>query len=130
MNLLCPLGRLLFSLIFIAAAPRHFSHEGIEHARSLGVPVAMLLVPASGVLALLGGISVAIGLKAKWGAWALILFLLPVTLWMHAFWRLSDPVAIHIEGAMFAKNLSILGGALLIAYFGAGSFSIDELRNR
>jgi uncharacterized membrane protein YphA (DoxX/SURF4 family) len=90
----------------------------------------VLLVPVSGVLALVGGISVAIGLKAKWGAWALITFLVPVTLWMHAFWRLSDPAAIHIQSAMFAKNLSMLGAALLISQFGAGSFSIDALRNR
>lgn len=130
MNFLSPLGRLLFSLIFITAAPRHFTHEGIEHAMSLGVPAAVLLVPLSGVLAFAGGISIAIGLKAKWGAWALIVFLLPVTLWMHAFWRLSDPAAIHIQSGMFAKNLSMLGAALLIAQFGAGSFSIDSLRNR
>ena len=130
MNFLCALGRLLFSLIFIAAAPRHFSHEGIDHARALGVPMANLLVPVSGVLGLLGGTSVAIGLKARWGAWTLILFLLPVTLWMHAFWRLGDPAAIHVQTAMFVKNLSMLGGALLIAHFGAGTFSIDALRNR
>jgi putative oxidoreductase len=89
------LGRILFSLIFIVAAPRHFSPEGIRHAAELGVPMAGLLVPLSGAMALLGGLSIALGYQAKPGAWMLVAFLLPVTFAMHAFWKLTDPVAIH-----------------------------------
>jgi putative oxidoreductase len=126
MKFLFPLGRVLFAVIFITAAPRHFTHEGIQHAADLGVPAAVVLVPLSGVLALVGGISVAIGYKARWGATALIAFLLPVTLWMHAYWRLSNPQAVHIQQAMFFKNISMLGAALLISQFGAGRVSIDK----
>lgn len=130
MKLLFPLGRVLFSLIFIIAAPRHFSHEGIQHAVALGVPAATVLVPISGLLAVVGGLSVAIGYRARWGAWALIGFLIPVTWWMHGYCRLSDPAALHVQQAMFAKNLSMLGAALLISQFGAGPVSLDERRNR
>ncbi len=126
MRFLFPLGRVLFAIIFILAAPRHFTQEGIKHAADLGVPFAALLVPLSGVLALCGGISVALGLKTRWGAWMLVGFLLPVTFWMHAYWKLSDPASVHIQNAMFAKNLSMLGAALLISQFGAGAFSVDE----
>jgi len=77
-------------------------------------------------MALLGGLSVATGFKARWGAWMLVAFLLPVTLIMHAYWRLHDAGSIHIQNAMFSKNLSMLGAALLIAYFGAGPISIDK----
>jgi putative oxidoreductase len=31
----------------------------------------------------------------------------------------------QMQSAMFLKNVSILGGALLIAYFGAGPVSLD-----
>jgi putative oxidoreductase len=126
MRYLFPVARILFAFIFIMAAPRHFTQEGIQHAADLGVPVAGLLVPFSGVMALVGGISVATGYKARWGAWVLAAFLVPVTLMMHAFWVLKDPIAIHVQQAMFAKNLSMLGAALLIAQFGAGPISIDE----
>jgi putative oxidoreductase len=118
-------GRILFALIFIIASPRHFSQEGIQHAADLGVPLAGVLVPISGVMALVGGLSVAAGFKARWGAWALAAFLVPVTLMMHAFWKLHDPGAIHVQQAMFAKNLSMLGAVLLIAYFGSGPLSVD-----
>ena len=94
----------------------------------LGVPFAPLLVPISGVLAIVGGLSVALGYKARWAAWLLVAFLVPVTGMMHAYWRLSDPAAIHIQQAMFAKNLSMLGAALLITQFGAGRSSIDDLK--
>jgi putative oxidoreductase len=118
-------GRILFALIFITASPRHFSREGIEHAAQLGVPLSGLLVPISGVMALAGGLSIALGYKARWGAWTLVAFLIPVTFMMHAFWKLQDPVMVHTQQAMFAKNVSMLGAALMIAYFGSGPCSID-----
>jgi putative oxidoreductase len=125
MRFLVLAGRILFALIFVTAAPRHFSREGIEHAAQLGAPLAELLVPISGVLALAGGLSIALGYKARWGAWSLVAFLLPVTFIMHGFWRLQDPVLAHTQQAMFAKNISMLGAALMIAYFGSGPLSID-----
>jgi putative oxidoreductase len=117
-------GRILFALIFVTAFPRHFSAEGIAHAAELGVPFANVLVPISGVLALAGGLSVATGFYAKWGAWALVLFLVPVTLGMHQFWNLSDAGQRHIQLSMFAKNVSMLGGALILACYGSGPFSL------
>ncbi len=50
----------------------------------------------------------------------------PVTRCRHAYWKLSDPAAIHIQTAMFAKNLSMLGAAFLISQFGAGPISFDK----
>ena len=126
MRYLYPLGRILFAMIFILAAPRHFSAEGIQHAADLGVPLAGLLVPASGILAIAGALSVAFGYRARWGAWALVAFLIPVTLMMHQFWTVQDPALAHIQQAMFAKNISMLGAALLITQFGPGKVSFDE----
>jgi putative oxidoreductase len=128
MRMLFPIARIMFSLIFITAAPRHFSSEGIGHAISLGVPFAHLLVPLSGVMAIAGGLSVALGYKARWGGWVLVAFLVPVTWMMHAYWKQSDSAAFRVQQAMFAKNLSMLGAALLITQFGAGRISIDDLK--
>lgn len=118
-------GRILFSLIFIIAIAGHFSQQMIGFAAAQGVPLAPIVVPLSGVIALLGGLSVALGYKAKWGAWLLVLFLAPVTFKMHNFWAVQDPMMAMMQQAMFMKNLSMLGGALLISYFGAGPLSLD-----
>jgi len=120
------LGRVLYSLIFITAAPGHFKAGTIAYAASNGVPMANILVPLSGVLALLGGLSVLLGYKAKCGAWLLVLFLVPVTLTMHKFWVLPDPNAAMMQQIMFMKNVSMLGAALLITQFGTGPASLSD----
>ena len=120
-------GRILFSTIFIMTIMGHFSKQDINYAAAAGVPLASIAVPLSGIMALLGGLSIAFGYKAKWGAWLLVLFLVPITLMMHNFWAAPDQAAAQMQMAMFIKNLSILGGALMIAYFGTGPLSLDSL---
>jgi uncharacterized membrane protein YphA (DoxX/SURF4 family) len=43
---------------------------------------------------------------------------------MHGFWKLSDPQAIHVQQAMFSKNIAILGAALLLTQLGSGPPSL------
>jgi putative oxidoreductase len=123
-------GRQLFSLIFIIASAEHFSPATVESAARHGVPWPDLLVPVSGVIALVGGLSVLLGFRTRFGAVLLVIFLVPVTVMMHNFWTATDPLTHHIERAMFLKNLTMIGGALVITYFGADPLSLDALLNR
>jgi putative oxidoreductase len=127
---LVPVGRTLFAAIFLLSSFAHFSSGAIGYAAQQGVPLASVMVPLSGLLALLGGLSVLLGYRARIGAWLIVAFLVPVTLMMHRFWVAPDPMMAQIQMAMFMKNVSMLGGALLIAYFGAGPFSLDGRRSR
>jgi putative oxidoreductase len=126
MGIVAFLGRVLFSLIFITSSFAHFSQGAIQYASSMGVPMASILVPCAGILAFFGGLSILLGYKAKIGAWLIVLFLVPVTLMMHSFWQVEDPQAAMLQYIMFMKNLSMLGGALVIAYFGSGPLSIKH----
>jgi putative oxidoreductase len=118
-------GRQLFSIIFIVASAGHFNAQTMTSAARHGVPLPTILVPLSGIIALAGGLSVLFGYRARFGAWLLVIFLIPVTLMMHNFWAVPDPAASQIERAMFMRNVTMLGGALLISYFGAGPLSLD-----
>jgi len=118
----------LFVAIFLLAGRSHFDPGTIAYARSARAPFAQLLLPASGVLACLGGLSVLLGWRARVGAAMLVAFLVPVTLSMHAFWAVKDPMMSQIQFAMFMKNLGLLGGALLLAHLGAGPYSLDARR--
>ena len=120
-------GRILFSAIFIMTIIGHFSKQDISFAAAAGVPLAPIAVPVSGIIAFLGGLSIAFGYKAKWGAWLIVLFLVPITIMMHNFWAAPDKMAAQMQMAMFIKNISILGAALMIAYFGTGPLSLDSL---
>jgi putative oxidoreductase len=125
MNMKCAVlfGRIFYSAIFVLAGVGHFSEEKIGLAASQGVPFASILVPISGIMVIVGGLSVALGFKAKYGAWILATFLVPVTIMMHSFGSVSDNDDIQL--VMFMKNVALLGGALIIAYFGSGPLSLD-----
>jgi putative oxidoreductase len=107
-------------------AMSHFSSQTIQYAESAGVPFASLAVPLSGIIAVLGGLSVMLGYKIKAGAWLIVLFLVPVTFSMHAFWNITDPMIKQMQMIMFFKNISLVGGSLAFAYNGAGPLSIDN----
>jgi putative oxidoreductase len=124
------LGRFFYVLLFLMAGPLHFSKPEIAYAVSAGVPLASIAVPLSGVLAIAGGLSILLGYRAKLGAWLLVIFLIPVTLMMHKFWGVQDPMMAQIQMAMFLKNVAMLGAALLISQFGAGPISLDARRSR
>ena len=119
-------GRILFSLIFLAGGLGHFSAQSIGFAASQGVPFAAVLVPISGIISIAGALSILLGYKAKIGAWLIVIFLIPVTLLLHKFWTIQDPMMKQMDMVMFLKNLGLLGGALFIAFFGAGPISVDE----
>ena len=124
------LGRFFFALIFLMAGANHFNKQTIGYAGSQGVPLATIAVPLSGVLAIAGGLSILLGYRAKLGAWLIVVFLVPVSLMMHKFWTVQDPMMAQIQMILFMKNVSMLGGGLLISQFGAGSFSLDASRSR
>jgi len=120
-------GRQLFSVIFIIASAGHFAPGTIALAADHGVPLALLLVPASGVIALAGGLSVLFGYRAKAGGWLLVVFLVPVTFMMHNFWAAADASTFWFELVLFARNVALLACALLVTRVGAGSLSLDAL---
>lgn len=130
MGVVVLVGRILFALIFILSSFGHFGGATIGYAAQHGVPAAHLLVPLSGVLALAGGLSVLFGVWARIGALLLVAFLIPVTLTMHDFWHVADPMMRQMQRVNFLKNTSMLGGALLVAWFGAGPLSVDAWLHR
>jgi len=107
------------------ASPNNFTKQAVAYAASQGAPLASIGVPLMGVISLVGGLSILLGYRAKIGAWFIILFLIIVTPIMHKFWGLTDPTMARVQMINFMKNLSMLGGALLITQFGAGPWSLD-----
>lgn len=122
------IGRILFSLIFITSGLSHiFSPaEMVPMTEQMGVPLASLAVPLTGIMVLVGGLSIILGYKIKIGALLIFLFLLPTTFIMHPFWSFQDPMMQQINMIMFMKNISMIGAALLIFYFGSGPLSLDK----
>lgn len=115
------LGRVFLSAIFIISAyTKIVDLPGTEaYMASKGMPATGFFLLGSILLELGGGLFVLFGYKTRWGALALILFLIPTTLIFHT--DFSD----RIQTIMFLKNLAILGGLIFVSEHGPGKLSAD-----
>ena len=119
-------ARVLLALMFILAGFSKFtSLEGTAgYIASQGLPLAMLLAIGAATVEVVGGLALALGLQARWAAGALALFTLFATFVFHNFWAMPADQA-FVNQLMFMKNLSVIGGLLMVVAFGAGPASID-----
>lgn len=116
------IGRVLVSSIFVMSGISkigNFSGTS-QFMASKGLPASDFLLVMTILIEVLGGISIIFGYKAKWGAWALFVFMIPVTLVFHTNFADQNQM-IH-----FLKNISMMGGLLYIAAAGSGPLSLDE----
>ena len=117
MDILMIIGRILFGGYFLYSAINgHFLKNAMfsQYAGSKGVPMPKLAVYGSGLLILLGGLGVIWGNTdyLNYSLWLIVIFLVPVTLKMHAFWNDTDPMLKMMNQTNFLKNLALLGAAL------------------
>jgi putative oxidoreductase len=118
MDVVLVVGRVLFGLLFARSGIQHLRDDGTMagFAKARGAPAPELTVPLTGVMILVGGISVALGLWADVGALLIAAFLVPTALIMHAYWKLGDPMERAGDAAHFYKDVSLLGAAILVFY--------------
>jgi putative oxidoreductase len=118
MDVVFLVGRILFGLLFVnSALSAHLGkggRTGREYAKALGAPAPDLLVPLSGIAILAGALMIVFGVWADIGAILIIGFLASITPIMHAFWKIEDEQMKAIQGAMFFKNVALLGAAIII----------------
>ena len=119
------IGRALFSVIFMFSAVSKFSDYYVYEAQTKGIPFSEILIPLVGIFELVAALSILFGFLSRWGSWIIVLLLFPITFTMHDFWNVADPVAYQLTLMTFMKNISIIGGALLISHFGTGPYSFD-----
>lgn len=116
MEIIFIIGRILFGGFFVYNAVNHF--KGLapmaEYAKSKKVPLPKVSVAVTGLLLLLGGASVIFNFYAMIGLILLVVFLIPTTFMMHAFWKETDPMQKMMQQIQFAKNMALLGAILIM----------------
>lgn len=115
-------SRVLISVIFLYSGVNKILHPIAtqQYMATHGIPLVSLFMIGAIVVELAGGLSVLLGYKARWGAIALALFLIPATLIFHI--NFADQMqAIH-----FMKNLAIMGGLLAIVQSGSGRIALKQ----
>lgn len=116
MDALLLIARILFSVMFVMSGLNHLTKADhmVPYAQMKGVPMPKLSVQLSGLLLLLGGLSVILGVWTDLGALVLAIMLIVMAVKMHDFWTQSDPNAKQAEMIGFMKNVGLAGGALFI----------------
>jgi uncharacterized membrane protein YphA (DoxX/SURF4 family) len=110
------IGRILFGGYFLYSGINHLVQRKnmASYSASKGVPKPEVAVTATAVPLMVGGTSILLGLKPKWGAIAILGFLAGVSPIMHDFWRNEDPNERTNNMTSFLKNLALAGGALAL----------------
>ncbi|WP_051379625.1 DoxX family protein [Bradyrhizobium murdochi] len=128
-------GVLLFARVAIAPL---YLYSGIGKVLAFSTTAGRLYGGADGFGAVLAAGAVAVelgcgtalllGLFARQAAVALICFTIAATLMFHNFW--AAPAAQTVMQTInFLKNLGLIGGLALVAYYGAGKYSVDAARD-
>jgi len=110
-----PAGRaFLGALFFISGINKILAFSYVAGwMSSSGLPFAPLLLAATIVIEVGGGLMLITGWQARWAALVIALFLIPTTVIFHAFWS-ADAASYQNQLTQFLKNLAILGGMLLV----------------
>jgi putative oxidoreductase len=121
------IGRLALALAFVTSGFGKITGFAgtVGYIASKGVPLPEVAAALGVLIELGGGLAIMAGWMTRWISLALIVFLIVITPIFHAFWSVPGAEA-GIERIMFMKNLSILGGFLLLLAFGPGRYSIDK----
>lgn len=116
MDALLIIGRVLFSLIFLVSGIAHLTKTKhmVGYAQSKKVPAAKLSIQVSGLLLILGALSIILGVYADLGALVLAVLMVIIALKMHDFWAQTDPQQKQSEMAQFLKDTSMAGAALVL----------------
>lgn len=120
------LGRILLGLIFVISGfGKITGFEGAAgYIASKGLPVPQLLAIGAIIVELGGGILLIVGWNARWAAAALLVFTGLAALLFHNYWAVP-PEQAQNQMIHFMKNVSIMGGMLYVAVYGAGPVSLE-----
>ncbi len=129
-DLLELLGRACLATIFVFQAYdsiAHFSETKASMDRYGITWNQYFLVRAAIVFLILGALMLITGYRAKFGAWLLLAYWLPVTFLVHDWWNVAEPRDRHFQSILFMTDLAVIGGLLMVAVNGAGRYSIRRL---
>lgn len=121
------LGRILLAFIFLQSGFDKVLSYGKTTAlmAARGIPEPQILLPLAIAALFIGGTMILVGWKARWGALALIVFMIPTTLYFHGYWTYPEPLQLN-QFHHFVKNLAIIGALLKILGMGSGALSVDS----
>jgi putative oxidoreductase len=126
------LGRLILAWFFLTQAYRYGldwnSTAILLSMKHLPIPSVLVLVAL--IAAVAGSLALVLGFFTRVGALALFALTVAATLALHDYWHLRAIEVRNADYDMFARNLAIAGGLLLLIGMGPGRFAMDNLNRK
>ena len=109
------LGRIGLASIFIQSGIDVAREPGqrVAKVEAAGLPQAEVLTRLNGVGMAVAGTALALGIRPRESALALLALLIPTTLIGHAFWKEEGP-ARRMQQVHLLKNVGIAGGLMSV----------------
>ena len=125
------IGRIVLVILFIFSGLGKFADLSgtAAYIASKGLPYPQLLAVAAGAGELICGLAIAIGWQTRLAAIGLIVFTVAAAFFFHDFWNVPAGAERANEMIHAMKNLSIIGGLIVLAVAGAGRLSVDGRRD-
>jgi len=119
-------ARILIAAIFVLSGfSKITGFDGtVGYIASKGLPMPALGAVAAIIVELGGGILLITGWKARWAAAAMFVFTLAAAIFFHNFWAVPADQAQN-QMIHFMKNISMMGGLLMVVLYGSGALSAD-----
>jgi putative oxidoreductase len=124
-------GRLALGTIFVKSGLQKLTALGAFAATlgARGIPQSSVWAAIGATVEFVGGVLIVTGFKTRCASLMMILFVIVATGISHRFWEFAD-AARRAQESQFFKNLSIIGGFLLLFVTGSGRFGVDALLRR
>lgn len=122
-------GRFLLALIFVLSGVTKISGwpQNAAYMAAKGFPIVSVMLAGAIFVEIVCGLALLAGFRARLAAGILFAYMIPTTLIFHNFWALQGPERLD-NMVHFLKNLSIMGGLLMVVALGAGALSLDARR--
>ena len=121
------IGRILIAFIFLQSGYDKVLNyrKTVTLMTQVGMPMAEVLIIPTIVILLGGGLMILLGWYARWAALALIVFVIPATLYFHSYWTFAPAQQLN-QFHHFVKNFAIVGALFYIMGMGSGPLSLKK----
>lgn len=90
-----------------------------------GLPEFMAYVATP--IELFVGLFILLGFATRYSTFVILVFTIVASFSSHAYWTFSDPAQRMMQLTHFWKNVSMMGGLVLLFVTGGGNLSLDRL---
>lgn len=118
-------GRNLLGILFVVSGLEKIGAfaDTTVYMAGAGLPAVQLLLVLAIIVEVGGGGAICFGWRCRLAALLVLIFTVIVTMVFHRYWSVPADQAM-VQRLMFMKNVSIMGGLVLLSAFGPGTLAL------